>query len=848
MINSILNAFRAMEGTHEEQDFASIRGPEPILDQALLEEFQTFCKEEFWPVFVREHCSKEQWKYIQEAEKHFCIAKGDPIYIPFKAGPNASPGLMGGALDALLWSRSKRNYVLEWANLVGDTRTPEIFREVLSHKEASEYWFGGDGMNHQPTLSKIQCLPEPAGKVRTIAIVDYWTQRLMSPVHDWMMKILSFLPTDGTFDQEGALESFARNYRMSPLPVYSIDLKSATDLIPISLYSAVFNGVWRPETVTLWRELLTDRWFLVPPKEKLAQAHLRGCSIRYGRGQPMGTLSSWPSMALVHHAIQIFAAKKAGKDIRSYTDYRVLGDDNVTKGADVAKSYVQVANGLCVPTSPQKTLDGSLFIFAQQIYLNGENVSPLSLKEELGIESYNQRLEMALRTIRRGWLDGKRTIPRFLRLLLSRAAYKSSLREWSVGKLGKKAQSALISAFGIASVALKELLGYQGSGIQTFFDAISNKASGLAGDQMERVETSLRGRKKRELLTRFERDLCVATATSLLKRLEQEIARLEIAQIRFRGFGECMRDVGLMPIFTHTRPRKPSVPEEPGIPIPGGALSLEKAKAEFLPLVRKHAEAPGVYLWFKSEDTLPKEGNGYVSSRHISAIKELFPKLTPTTFELRRWHHNDTDLSLEELFSSHVISANKAQWAIIRDSYSALLGYIPETSDDSDYEDFEAEEDGGMGISSGLDESSYESPVSGTFATKPDIVSKIKTVREDSYKILSDLIKDDSIPAPWLLLTELADILAKVTRVPPFLATSDFKQVMSRSQDDYSAWVRRGQLLSKVLYNMPFGIDFSTPLISELPSPASADEELAGDLLLQEAKVQAKTNQGLLTG
>jgi hypothetical protein len=63
-------------------------------------------------------------------------------------------------------------------------------------------------------LSRLVLLPEPAGKVRTIGIVDYWTQRALYPLHRWMLGVLSCLPADCTFDQEGGIASLVRSMRV----------------------------------------------------------------------------------------------------------------------------------------------------------------------------------------------------------------------------------------------------------------------------------------------------------------------------------------------------------------------------------------------------------------------------------------------------------------------------------------------------------------------------------------------------------------------------------------------------------------------------------------------------------
>jgi len=306
-------------------------------------------------------------------------------------------------MDALAWAACPINYPMKWAHHVGDTRTVALFDQVLRKTEEArdilrtstslgikvKYW----DLSLEKDTGKLAFLPEAAGKVRTIAIVDYWTQRLMKPVHDWMMDVLSVLPTDATFDQEAGLESYVKDSEKSERH-HSIDLKSATDLIPTELYRALLLGIWSEETVELWMALLTDRWFRVPGGEDaLVKENLKGTLIKYGRGQPMGTLSSWASMALVHHALVLFAAHKTKVDPKSFTTYRVLGDDNVTGDSLVASSYMSVCAKLQVPISAAKTLEGKLFVFASQVYLGGKNFSPMSLKEELSVRTSTQRVQ-----------------------------------------------------------------------------------------------------------------------------------------------------------------------------------------------------------------------------------------------------------------------------------------------------------------------------------------------------------------------------------------------------------------------------------------------------------------------
>lgn len=84
------------------------------------------------------------------------------------------------------------------------------------------------GLKHEP------------GKVRVFAMVDWWTQMALRPLHLLIFSILRRIPQDGTFDQMRLvrwLQEVIRNRQeqgLNPV-VYSLDLSAATDRLPISI-------------------------------------------------------------------------------------------------------------------------------------------------------------------------------------------------------------------------------------------------------------------------------------------------------------------------------------------------------------------------------------------------------------------------------------------------------------------------------------------------------------------------------------------------------------------------------------------------------------------------------------
>jgi len=227
---------------------------------------------------------------------------------------------------------------------------------------------------------KLALKNEAAGKVRIFAIGDYWSQLLLSPLHDSLFKVLKVHRCDATFDQLGKVSEFNdRNYRF----VASYDLKSATDLIPVHLYEDVLSHWTSRAFASVWIELLVSRRYLVPKDKNLVNR-----TIAYTRGQPMGILSSWASLAMVHHYLVFLSAQRAKQ--WNFQDYLVLGDDIVIAHPEVAHHYTKVCEeyGVTIGLAKSYVSNTGFFQFASQNMYEGVNVSPISLKEVLTVSQH----------------------------------------------------------------------------------------------------------------------------------------------------------------------------------------------------------------------------------------------------------------------------------------------------------------------------------------------------------------------------------------------------------------------------------------------------------------------------
>lgn len=101
---------------------------------------------------------------------------------------------------------------------------------------------------------------EGGGKRRVFAIGNYINQRLLKPVHDWLMSVLRMLPMDGTFNQEGPLDRLEGERH-----VFSYYLKNATDRWPLLLLFEVMSAAFdRSFASAVVNSALAMNAFVVP--------------------------------------------------------------------------------------------------------------------------------------------------------------------------------------------------------------------------------------------------------------------------------------------------------------------------------------------------------------------------------------------------------------------------------------------------------------------------------------------------------------------------------------------------------------------------------------------------------
>jgi hypothetical protein len=248
-------------------------------------------------------------------------------------------------------------------------------------------------------LGRIHTFEEWGGKTRHVAIIDYWTQLVLTPLHDTIFHFLRLLSTDATHDQDEACRVIQAWTMHKESELNSFDLTAATDRLPIGLQTDVLGVLLGKTNVAKnWSEMLIGRDYMTATNE----------FIRYGTGAPMGAKSNWAMLALVHHLIIQDAASQAGHE-GSFEGYRVCGDDSCIHGSTTGSKYRLIVGSLGLAINNDKSVlneDGLLSAaeFCKRQYINGHEYSALPIKL-IAKTAMNGRLAPQLQSelIRRGF-------------------------------------------------------------------------------------------------------------------------------------------------------------------------------------------------------------------------------------------------------------------------------------------------------------------------------------------------------------------------------------------------------------------------------------------------------------
>lgn len=212
---------------------------------------------------------------------------------------------------------------------------------------------------------KLTVIQDKEGKSREVAILDYWSQAALLPLHNYLMKQLSRISQDCTGDQVRWFKYLRTSNGNS---FHSVDLSSATDRFPIEIQRQLLSIWFGSEYADQWKYLMVGEPFSYKENDYF-----------YQTGNPMGAYSSFVTFAICHHLFVYIACKRAGVNWKR-CKYMILGDDIVIAHDNVAKCYKELLLEWDIPFSKDKTFTSvNGFEFAKQVSLHRKNISPFPL-------------------------------------------------------------------------------------------------------------------------------------------------------------------------------------------------------------------------------------------------------------------------------------------------------------------------------------------------------------------------------------------------------------------------------------------------------------------------------------
>lgn len=239
--------------------------------------------------------------------------------------------------------------------IVGGKRLKENMNLLLNTQPAEflkEY-------DNKP-FRRIVAIPDKELKSRNIAILDYFSQTCLKPLHEFLFKILRRIPQDCTFDHG---QAFTKSTGWSIY--YSIDLTSATDRFPRAYTEEILRVRFGDQYVEAWTDIMVGYPFTTPDKGE----------VKYSVGQGMGAYSSWATFALSHHYVLFEQCEKLGIPWSS-APYCLVGDDLIIGHDLLAQNYMERMRSMGVELSPQKThISPIMFEFAKRWWCKGQEIT-----------------------------------------------------------------------------------------------------------------------------------------------------------------------------------------------------------------------------------------------------------------------------------------------------------------------------------------------------------------------------------------------------------------------------------------------------------------------------------------
>lgn len=301
-----------------------------------------------------------------------------------KKGPNGIPKVESAYMEAvalrnhLLWRPFKnlcsylgQEYLVDYLNvLTGATES-------------------GSPDDAGPTkLRLLVPIPDSGFKTRIVAISDFWTQLILEPVREHVIKVTDELygPFNFRMNQDKGVTKMVElqqrcmanevvgGHKLEISNLGFLDASTWTDRFHRDLQKITMKHLFSSATSEAWSQLVVHCEWYYKPYDR---------TIKYGQGQGMGTNGSFDIATLTDHLYINFiidndetlsALKSSGVPL-----YGKVGDDLFTyKYQLFLKAYEDINLPINISKSKVPCALGSVAEFCARTFINGEDVSRIS--------------------------------------------------------------------------------------------------------------------------------------------------------------------------------------------------------------------------------------------------------------------------------------------------------------------------------------------------------------------------------------------------------------------------------------------------------------------------------------
>jgi len=154
-------------------------------------------------------------------------------------GPN------GHALgSALLDAKALPASLVKELGVLAGPRLENLIASYYSHPIVLRFFMSLDivkaKIKDRGSFRRLSCFPDKENKVRTVGILDYFSQLALKPLHIYLSRALGKIRQDCTLDQGKFQKLLLNNPNIDKY--YSVDLSAATDRFPIQVIKQLLKA------------------------------------------------------------------------------------------------------------------------------------------------------------------------------------------------------------------------------------------------------------------------------------------------------------------------------------------------------------------------------------------------------------------------------------------------------------------------------------------------------------------------------------------------------------------------------------------------------------------------------